>query len=40
MVARPLMVRWVVGSILYDGPIQLFLVQVSAIQLCNKGRGM
>ena len=30
------MVRWVVGSILHDGKIELFLVQA----WCNKDRGM
>ena len=29
------MVRWVVGSILHGGPIELFLHDC-----CNKGRGM
>ena len=32
------MVRWVVGSILHGGPIELFLVPASAAR--NKGRGM
>ena len=31
-----LLVRWVVGSILHGGPIELFLVPAR----CNKGRGM
>ena len=32
------MVRWVVGSILNGGPIELFLIPAS--YWCNKGRGM
>ena len=31
------MARWVVGSILHGGPIELFLV---LHDWCNKGRGM
>ena len=35
------MKRWVVGSILHDGPIELFLVPVTVLHdWCNKGRGM
>ena len=34
MVERPLMVLWVVGSILYGGPTELYL------EWCNNGRGM
>ena len=34
------MVRWVVGSILHGGPIELFLVPASVPRLCNKGGGM
>ena len=34
------MVRWVVGSILHGGPIELFLVPASAHDWCNKGHGM
>ena len=33
VVKRPLMVRWVVESILHGGPIELFLVPASALQL-------
>ena len=33
VVERPLMVRWVVGSITLGGPIELFLVAASAPQL-------
>ena len=40
MVECSLMVRWVVGSILYGGPIELFLVIVIAPQLVNKGHGV
>ena len=32
VVERPLVVRWVVESILYGGPIELFLVQTGAPQ--------
>ena len=31
MVERPLMVRWVVGSIPHGGPAEIFLVPVSGI---------
>ena len=34
------MMRWVVGSILHGGPIELFLVPTSAPRLVYKGRGM
>ena len=34
------MVRWVVGSILHGGPIELFLIPASAPQLGYKGCGM
>ena len=34
------MVRWVVGSILHGGPIELFLVPASDPQLVYKCRGM
>ena len=40
MVERPLMVRWVGGSIPYGGKIELFLVQPVLHHWCNKGRGM
>ena len=33
MVERPLMVRWIVGSITYGGPIELFLVPASSPRL-------
>ena len=33
------MVRWIVGSILHGGPIDLFLVPVLR-NWCNKGLGM
>ena len=33
VVERLLMVRWVIGSILHGGPIELFLIPVSAPQL-------
>ena len=33
MVERPLMVRWVVGSILHGEPIELFLVIASVPRL-------
>ena len=32
-VERLLMVRWIVGSILHGGPIELFLIPASAPQL-------
>ena len=34
------MVRWVVGSILHGGPIELNLVPTSAPDWCNKDHGM
>ena len=34
------MARWVVGSILHGGPIELFVFLASAPRRCNKGRGM
>ena len=35
------MVRWIDGSIIQGGPIELFLVPVSfALVWCNKGRGV
>ena len=36
VIERSTMVRWVVGSIHYGGPIKLFLVPA----WCNKGRGV
>ena len=34
------MVRWVVGSILHGGPIEIFLVPSVLHDCCNKDRGM
>ena len=34
------MVRWVIGSILHGGPIELFLVQPVFHDWCKTGRGM
>ena len=34
------MVRWVVGSILYGGPIELYLVPTSVPRQVYKSRGM
>ena len=34
------MVRWVVGSFLHGGPIELFLIPASAPLLGNKSCGM
>ena len=37
---RSLMVRWVVGSILLDGPMRYFSFHPALHDWCNKGRGM
>ena len=34
------MMRWVVGSILHGGPIELFLIPASAPRLVHQDRGM
>ena len=39
MVEHPLMMRWVVGSILHGGPFELFLVPASVPRLVDKDRG-
>ena len=33
VIERSLLVRWVIGSILHGGPIELFLVPASALRL-------
>ena len=40
IVERPLMVRWVVGSIPFGGPIELFFSFHPFHNWCNKGHGM
>ena len=40
VVEHPLLVQWVVGSIIPGGPIELFPVSTSVPQLVNKGHGM
>ena len=34
------MVRWVIGTILQCGPIELFLVPTSVPRMVNTGRGI
>ena len=40
MVECPLMVQWVIGSIPYGEPNELFLFQPVLHNWCNKGNGM
>ena len=40
VVERPLMVRWLVGSIVHGRPTELFLVPARAPRLVKKSRGM
>ena len=40
VVERLLMVRWVIGSFPFGGPIKLFLISASAPTLVYKDRGM